>query len=782
MEKKKLLPIKIFQKRDSDERKTEGGGSKVLPKWLLEDEELRLRAELFLNELEIVKKSFEIAEGGAKSLPQVLHLDIRDEAIAKTHRKEIKKMFNVNGKSNLIGFSGDTKLLVKLDKVEDLNSVKENVSDYKKYKYALSALNELVKFVPNISVEEIVDEIDGLSYKVNLINYQSYELNKEVCKVFELMCKELSVDFIEVKYSPDLIVYKLKGLGRKEFVEIKSFIGLESFSFMPKYSISLDSLEGKSDLLVKEPVEGNNYPTIGVLDSGIADNKYLKPWLISKKFSSYPEEYVEKKHGTFVAGLIVYGDDLEKKKYTGLDGCMILDAIVYPNEEIEEDELILNIYDAINRNQDIKIWNLSLGTNVEASRDDFSDFGIALDSIQNEFDVLICKSVGNCKNFIQNAPVQRLSKSADSIRSLVVGSVAHKKGMYDLADTGHRSPFSRIGNGPAGIIKPEVCSFGGNVGLKNDGIVSQTGVKSFDVNGGVANAVGTSFSTPRVAALVAGINNEINETFNPLLLKALVVHSAKYPDRYESDIDSKLKEMGFGIPRTIDEIIYNSPNEVTLIQQDKLVRGEFFEILEFPYPEDLVNEEGFFYGEIKITLVTSSILNPKQGSEYCQSNIDVLFGTYDQIKERDISKPNILNEIGLEGNENVIKTTHYSKTAIKDSSKSFATERMLLNYGHKYQPIKKWVVKLGEMTESNKKKYLKAPKKWYLKLRGLYRDFSETMAEETGEELSQKFCLIITIKDEKNEKQVYDSVSNLLTSRGFNHSNVKIREQVRSRL
>ncbi|MDA3817061.1 MAG: hypothetical protein PF486_06765 [Prolixibacteraceae bacterium] len=305
---------------------------------------------------------------------------------------------------------------------------------------------------------------------------------------------------------------------------------------------------------------------------------------------------------------------------------------------------------------------------------------------------------------------------------------------------------------------------------------------SFGIDGRIMTAVGTSFSTPRITSLVAALSHNITDEFNPVLLKALAIHSSKYPDGLALNHADKIKSLGFGLPSPVNDIIYNDPYEITLIQQDTLVKGEFFEIMEFPFPENLIDDEGYFYGEIKVTLVASPLLNAKQGSEYCQSNIDVFFGTYDKIKERDISKPNILNEIGLDGNENLIKGSCYSKHYHKDTTSSFANERMLLNYGTKYQPIKKWVVNLAEMTPANKENYLKTPKKWYLKVAGLYREFSETRALIDGEELSQDFCLIITIRDNKNEKMVYDNVTQLLNNRNFTHSDIKLRERVRTQL
>ena len=98
---------------------------------------------------------------------------------------------------------------------------------------------------------------------------------------------------------------------------------------------------------------------------------------------------------------------------------------------------------------------MSLGSTVEADEYNFSDFGQALDNIQETYEVLICKSAGNCSNFLNGNPKSRVARSADSILSLVVGSVAHNKNSNDLSEVDHPSPFTRIGKGPSNIIKPE---------------------------------------------------------------------------------------------------------------------------------------------------------------------------------------------------------------------------------------------------------------------------------------------------------------------------------------
>ena len=262
----------------------------------------------------------------------------------------------------------------------------------------------------------------------------------------------------------------------------------------------------------------------------------------------------------------------------------------------------------------------------------------------------------------------------------------------------------------------------------------------------------------------------------------MIIHSAKYPEEMKMPIVEKIKYAGFGLPSNIKDILFNEPNEITLILQDTLEKGHFIDILDFPFPQSMVDEDGYFYGEMTVTLVTSPILEVSQGAEYCQSNIDVMIGSYDEKVERDMSNPLIKNPIGAGGRQNILAMTNYSSRAKKDIEMPFAAERMLVTYGDKFQPVKKWSVNLDEFTEGNKEKYLKAPKNWYLKVEGLYRHFMEEKCELEDRTPSQDFCLIITIKDTKKKGNIYNEVTQLLDNFSFIHSNVKIKEEVRIRL
>lgn len=229
-------------------------------------------------------------------------------------------------------------------------------------------------------------------------------------------------------------------------------------------------------------------------------------------------------------------------------------------------------------------------------------------------------------------PKRHIAKSADSVRSIVVGSIAHKKNLESKIDVDFPSPFTRVGRGPSSIIKPDVVHYGGNAGIDNKGKLVMNGVKSFDVNGNISRNIGTSFSTPRITSILAGLQLEIDEEFDPLLLKALLIHSANYGSNVTLSASEKLNQMGFGKPKKINEILYNNPNEITLIMRDTIRKGQYIDILDFPYPDTLKRND-FYTGQVVVTLVYDPILEASQGSEYCQSNINILFGSYDEKKK-----------------------------------------------------------------------------------------------------------------------------------------------------
>jgi len=766
------LPIKFFAHRDIDKRRVEGGGNNDPPNWLLPEEELTKRA-FDLNEefnalkLEIIKRNEK-----ESTIPIVFLAKLCEDATAKSRRHDVTSMFQTKEHSNVIGMTSSDELMIRIDSIEDMEQISSRITDPDNNKYALSCLESFSLFKPKIV------RVDGKqNYKVKLQNFNKSK-NSEIQKQFETTLNSENIQYKKREYADNLTVYNLQQIQPTTLDTLEKhniFGAIFSMEPMPRYTVKLDSYESTQEVPINKPKDNQHYVTIGILDSGIARIPHLDPWLNKKRWTPYPDSNIDPDHGTFVASIVIYGDECEKKKWVGGSGTRVFDATVFPDidkEGIEEDELIENIKEAIKYNcAEVKIWNLSMSIKREVADDKFSDFAIALDYIQDKYKVLICKSAGNCDNFLFGKPKGRIHEGADSVRSLVVGSIAHKEGGYNKAEIDNPSPFSRIGPGPEYIIKPELVHYGGNAGIDLTRTPIFTGVTSFSKYGTIKTSIGTSFSTPRVTSLAAGIYQELNEKFDPLLLKSLVIHSATYSKKLKIPNKERTKHVGFGCPKTVADIIYNAPYEATLILRGKLVQGEYIDITDFPMPDCLIRN-GFFTGQIIATLVYDPILDHTQGAEYCQSNIDIKFGSYDDKTQRDTTKPNILNPVGRRGASNLFLNNLYSKRRMKSNSDDFALkERLLIQYKDKYYPVKKYAVDLSELKET---KYLLPNKLWYLSLRGLYRDHTASKAEFDNVKLEQEFSLIITVRDSLRKAAVYDEVSQKLDQHNFWHSNIKL--------
>lgn len=767
------LPIRLFHKRELDLRETEGAGSNKPLKWFLTGEELEKCAIERTNEIEAIKNEITFDSTGYVDVPQAISVEILEDAIAKSHRDSLESLFS--DKADIVdslGFSSTNELLFPISTEKQLSNAESKFKEPIKNQKIISAIKKIKKYKPIISEGISFEE----SLKVKFINYKNSSIQKKVHGQFENYCTEKNIPYKKCSYTPSLKIYKVNHITKDNLNEIVNLDGILSIDSMPKYEITPDCLELQEKISIKEPDPDKNYPIIGVLDSGIQEISHLSPWI--KGFHSpYDDSELNRSHGTFVAGLICYGREFLSCANDISSPCSIFDAAVISDEnlgKIEEDELLDNIRDIIElKSSDIKLWTLSLGTSKEANLDIFSEFGITLDYIQDKEGVLVIKSAGNCDNFEKEKPVSRVSESADSIRSLVVGSIAHDKCETDLSEKDCHSPFSRIGPAPQGVVKPDLVHYGGNSGLSAMGKRLDNGIPSFTLDGEIGKMCGTSFSTPQVSALLADLNHNLSGDFNSLLLKNLAIHNAHYPDSITEKGDDKVQKYGFGMVSPINQILLNDESEITLVLQDNLPKGQWIEILEFPFPQNLVDENGYYHGEIIVTVVNNCLLDANQGREYCQSNLDVLLGTYDSIKMRDMNLPQIKNPLGKNNAKNLLHPSLYSRkmiTGLKESS--------LIKNG-KYHPVKKFHCDLSRLTPGNKEKYLKAPKKWFLKVEGQFRKNIEKIADLDGRELSNKFCISITIRDKDKNEKIYNDVVQLLDNNNFIHQNIELRDEVR---
>lgn len=772
-----FLPIRLFAQRTIDEQRVEGGPRDESPGWILVGEELRKRARSLRDGLS------DEAPWRAHNpdLPYTFAVVLDERDTAKSKRRAVVDMLSPNGSgsSYVAGMRGATTLILRLPTRESIELVASRMDEPERYGAPISCVVRIGPFLPEI-------EIAGKgAYKVKLLRNRVED--GDGADEFSAYLESLGLEHRRLSYSNEATIYKVVMTPEEASAVVDGALGEAIFSIrpMPKLSVVLDGAPDFDMPEVKAPPEDEPLPLLGVLDSGVKKVKHLAPWIDGVPMSPYPLSDMDRSHGTFVAGIAVYGDELEGREWVGGRSPQIASACVIPDPQLmacDEDELVDNIREAIaQRSGDVKVWNLSVSIDSPISSEDFSDFAMALDSIQDDYGVLICKSSGNCTGFASGGGKSPLSAGADSVRALTAGSAAHARGEWDEADVGEASPFTRSGPGPQFIIKPEVCHYGGNAGVCPDGSVSQSGVRSFDLNGGGATACGTSFSTPRVSALAANLAFSFDNEFDPLLVKALIVHSASFPGDLLIPQDEKVREMGFGVPSDLRSILVDEPHEATLVLGGELAKSEVIDILDFPMPESLA-EDGHFRGQIVLTLASAPVLDPSQGGEYCQSDIEVRLGTYDDIRKRDTTKPTILNPIGRTNSSNLLLGGPYSKRSLKNPEGDFALrERMLIEYGGKYYPVKKYAVDLSDLTPANREN-VSAGRRWFMRLKGTYRDAAERRALQEHRTLSQSFCALVTIRDPQRLASVYNDVAAFLSSHGFWHQALPINNVVRASL
>jgi hypothetical protein len=402
--------------------------------------------------------------------------------------------------------------------------------------------------------------------------------------------------------------------------------------------------------------------------------------------------------------------------------------------------------DAVAKYPKVKVWNLSLGTGTRVSDRSFSDLAVALDRLQREHKITFIVAAGNYpqrpyrgwppENFGEN---DRICAPADSLRSIVVGSLAHRDHSSTRVKAGEPSPFSRRGPGPLYLPKPDISHIGGNCDDK--GVCTQVGVLSMDGKGNLAEDLGTSFATPLVSTLFSNLSHRIAGQTSQLMAKALLVHSAAMSGK---KIDpSHLKYRGFGVPPDVDIILACDTWQCTMTLELEIASSVAYEKAAFPMPQSLFVGSDTLRANILMTLVHDPEMDASFGSEYCRSNIEVSLGTHD---------------VGQDGKR------HQKKQVPEDPKLGGkAYEKDLVEHGFKWSPVK---VYRREMVRGVK------GQNWRLDLSVHHRS-AHTPTQKN------RAALVVTVSDPAQKAPVYNEMVAQMNSLGWTATDLKVRPSTR---
>lgn len=435
----------------------------------------------------------------------------------------------------------------------------------------------------------------------------------------------------KTEYLKNFCIYKLINIDKTFIESLKDKFEdkIIEISPMSVYSLPI-RIDPEKGGVIKKLKEDKKYVTLGVIDNGVAKNKQLSDFIIGVD-NPYKIENTSYNHGTFVSGIALYGDELEKKEIVKNSLFNIFDATVLDKTTIEEDDLLKNIFNVIVKyHKKVKIWNLSLSVKLEIEENFFSSFAVVLDYLQKEYNVLICKSAGNGGNFMKKLPKGKLYHGSDSLMSLVCASVTND---------GNASSYSRIGLGVLNTIKPDLASYGGDLSLEEDGSMGMQGVFSLDKDSNIVSSSGTSFANARIASLCTSIyqetcrNFENFSDFDANFIKALIIHSTFYANK-----NLTIEEVGFGVPKDTKTILSYLKNENIKIIKDSMKEN---------YKIDLKNIFSELPTKIKVTLSYDTDFDYFQNEKYILSDI--------KIKNYSENGVNLIRKFESNLNDNILE-------------------------------------------------------------------------------------------------------------------------------
>ena len=734
-----------------------GGGARKI--FATVDAEYRKK---LISQLADVQKKFHRAFSLSSSFPAVARIVLKEKTLAKSHRP--RQLFSSNT-CPIIGGEGFGELLVSISR-ERIDRLRRVIGSgtHKEVCADLSTVERIEAYTGNdaagpLGIDRLNDELgkgEITSLKLRLFEHKEAAADNQIEKALFELAQSLQLPAPErLEYISGLRLYRLKGIKPGKVSQIAEFVGTQSLGVFAQVGVFAQYIpRGKvTHAGFPKPEPEHTYPLVGIIDSGTdPNNKLLQSWVVDRDEEDVPRADQDNNHGSFVAGLIINGRMLNHGD-PRFPSCQakVVDVVALPRAgtPVDETDMLKTIRRVVQKYQQVKIWNLSISQINRVCTDSvFSDFGIELDAIQKQYGVTFVTCAGNYTvPPLRGWPPENLGECdrifapGDSALGVTVGSAAHLEHTNSRVRKEEPSPFSRRGPGAAFLPKPEVCHYGGNC----DGTLDyqQIGVMSLDGDGNIAEAVGTSFSTPLVSSILANVRDGVVDSISQNLLKALLVQSAAM--RAGKIEGEHLKYTGFGIPGEISEILTCAPWQATIIFETTIDPARrIFAREEFPIPACFRRKDGRVEGEFLMTLVYDPMLDQTAGAEYCQANIDVSLGTFDQDKDG--------------------KRKHACKIPLEPQEYDKMYERYLIEYGFKWSPVKVYRARLARTSGEL----------WRIYMRMHHR----AGVINPG---PQNAALVVTLIDPKHEKPVYDDVVTIMNQTGWITQDLRVNERVRIR-
>lgn len=457
-------------------------------------------------------------------------------------------------------------------------------------------------YVEKFLIETVTESIDVSSlvtiYKTNLNVGEiltSIGITIPSTKILDEFTIFLTADEFELLKSkaPYLISMKTSDLNEIEKIEIKQ----------------------NNDLKIMTIPDPTNEPIIGVIDTLFDKNVYFSNWV---EYTDKTPDFIEKKesdyyHGTSVSSIIVDGPMLNPRLDDGCGRFRVRHFGVMGEKSYSLFELLKQIKLIVSQNIDIKVWNLSLGSEKEINKNYISIEATILDEIQTKYDVVFIVSGTNKPKKNMNS-IMKIGAPADSINSIVVNSVDFNN---------NPATYSRVGPVLSFFYKPDLSYYGGDR-VKKDYITVFSNI-------GPAIVSGTSFAAPWIARKMGYLIDVMG--FSREIAKALLIDSAAGWNRK----DTMTFDIGYGVvPININDIIGSKNDEIKFMFTGAT---EEYETSSFNIPIPLNKDKKYPYIS-RATLCYFSRCSRNQGVDYTSEEIGFQFG---RVRKTDKYKIKLLS-------------------------------------------------------------------------------------------------------------------------------------------
>jgi hypothetical protein len=476
------------------------------------------------------------------------------------------------------------------DIIENLN---KNVVEYKNKMLAKSSFVKVIVdayYVEKFSIDRDTEQIDERT--IVTIYKTDVKTTDLLGKIGINMIDAKVIDETTIRLDPDefkLLVEKAPYLIAMKVHDLREI--------MPEDINMVDPR-------IVEIPSPKNEPTIGVIDTLFYENVYFKEWVtyICMVDEQIPTDIEDCYHGTGVTSIIVDGPAINPDLDDGCGRFRVRHFGVATKGRFSSFTILKAIRKIVASNRDIKVWNLSLGSDMEINRNFLSPEGAELDKLQSEYDVIFVVAGTNKKK--DTSESMRIGAPADSINSIVVNAVD-----FD----GNPASYHRVGPVLSFFHKPDISYYGGDTNKKmrictpyGEGFVS-----------------GTSFAAPWISRKMAFLIH--NMGFTREVAKALLIDSAAGWDRK----DNVSHSIGYGVvPIRIEDIIQSPDDEIRFILTGST---DAYETYNYNIPVPSYNDKYPFFA--KATLCYFPKCSRNQGVDYTSTEMDIHFGRIKEDKD-----------------------------------------------------------------------------------------------------------------------------------------------------